>query len=345
MLTKKVLRHSRTNILLACIPILLLWTMAATTAADEVVVYTSVDQVFSEPVLQAFEQETGIEVRAVYDVEASKTTGLVNRLIAEKRHPRADVFWNSEVGRTLVLKDKGVLAPYVSPSSADIPARFKDPGSYWTGFAARARVLIYNKEMLSEADLPTSIFDLTKPEWKGRVTMAYPLFGTTATQVAAWYAVFGRKKAEQYLRDLKANDIVIVNGNAMTRDLVVQGEVPIGFTDSDDANVAIQAGKPVGMLFPDQGGLGTLLIPNTVALIADAPHPETARRLIDYLLSRETEQRLAFSDTMQIPLRDDIPRPAHVPAYDAVRAMQVDYSDLSGNLAASARFCHALFRR
>jgi len=86
-------------------------------AQQEVVVYTSLDKVFSQPVLEEFERKTGIKVKAVYDSEATKTTGLVNRLIAEKANPRADVFWNSETGRTIVLKQKGLLAPHKSPSA------------------------------------------------------------------------------------------------------------------------------------------------------------------------------------------------------------------------------------
>lgn len=314
-------------------------------AADEVVIYTSLDQIFSQPVLEEFESETGIRARAVYDVEAAKTTGLVNRLIAEKPHPRADVFWNSEVGRTLVLKDKGVLAPYRSASAKDIPAQFKDPGGYWTGFAARARVLIYNEGLLSEAQLPASIFELTEPAWRNRVTMAYPLFGTTATHVAALYAVLGAEETEAWLRGLRENGVLIVDGNSVTRDVVVRGEVPIGFTDTDDANVAIQKGAPVGMIFPDKDGLGTLMIPNTVALVADGPNPEMGKRLIDYLLSREVERRLAFSDSMQIPVRDDVERPAHVPPFDQIRAMEVDYGAIAENLDRAARFSRDLFRR
>ena len=92
----------------------------------------------AEPVFGVFEKETGIKVLAVYDSEATKTTGLVNRLIAEKGSPRADVFWNSETCRTIVLKRKGVLTPYLSPSAAEIPAGFKDPHGYWTGFGGSA---------------------------------------------------------------------------------------------------------------------------------------------------------------------------------------------------------------
>ncbi|AUB82031.1 iron ABC transporter substrate-binding protein [Candidatus Thiodictyon syntrophicum] len=322
-----------------------LLSLCVAAGAADVVIYTSLDQVFSEPILRDFQARTGIEVKAVFDVEVSKTTGLVNRLIAERDRPRADVFWNSEVGRTLVLKDKGVLAPYRSPSAEDIPVRFKDAEGYWTGFAARARVLIYNKDLLASAELPQSVFELTAPAWRGRVTMGYPLFGTTATQVAAWYAVMGAEQAEAYLRALKDNDVRLVDGNAMTRDVVVQGEVPLGFTDTDDVYVAIQAGKPVGMIFPDREGLGTLMIPNTVALVAGAPHPQEARRLIDFLLSREVESKLAFSDSMQIPVRNGVDKPAQVPGFDSIRAMEVDYRAIADNLERATRFSRALFAR
>jgi iron(III) transport system substrate-binding protein len=316
-----------------------------TAHAAEVVVYTSLDQVFSEPILREFKVRTGTDVKAVYDVEASKTTGLVNRLIAEKRYPRADVFWSSEVSRTLVLKEKGVLTPYRSPSAAEIPDQFKDDEGYWAGFAARARVLVYNTDLLGPNEVPGSMFELTEPRWRGKVAMAYPLFGTTATHVAALFATLGAQRTEEYLRALKKNRVLIVDGNATSRDLVVQGEVPVGFTDTDDVNVAIQAGKPVAMVFPDREGIGTLLIPNTVALIAGGPNPDAGKRLIDYLLSAEVERRLAFSESMQIPVREGIERPAHVPPFESIQAMQVDYRAIADNLEPSARFCRQLFTR
>lgn len=309
----------------------------------EVVIYTSVDQVFSEPILKDYERETGIRVKAVYDVEASKTVGLVNRLLAEKENPRCDVFWNSEFGRTIFLKQKGVLAPYRSPSAKDIPIQFKDREGFWTGFAPRARVLVYNTGLLSEKDLPKSIFELTDPKWKGKVALGYPVLGTIATHMGALYAALGKDKTEQYLRDLKNNDVVIVNGNSVVRDMVVEGELPIGFTDTDDVNVAIQAGKPVNLLYPDQDGLGTLLIPNTVALIKGGPHPEEGKKLVDYLLSREVESKLAFSESAQMPVRDGVKMPPHIPELSSIRAMDVDYYDIAENIRKSDRFCQDLF--
>lgn len=311
----------------------------------EVVIYTSVDQVFSEPVLKDFEKETGIKVKAVYDVEASKTVGLVNRLLAEKDRPKCDVFWNSEFSRTIVLKDKGVLEPYRSKSADDIPEKFKDKNGYWTGFAARARVLIYNTNMLRESELPKSIFEFTNILWKGKVALAYPLFGTTATHVAALYSTLGQDMTEGYLKALKDNAVVIVDGNAVARDIVVQGQLPIAFTDTDDVNVAVQSGKPVRMLWPDKEGIGTLLIPNTVALVKGAPHPDEARALIDYLLSRKVESRLAFSESAQIPVREGIEKPSHVPEISSIKVMDVDYGEVARHLEESTKFCQSLFIR
>ena len=317
----------------------------ATGYAAEVVVYTSVDQIFSQPILQDYEKMTGVNVKAVYDVEAAKTTGLVNRLIAEKNRPRCDVFWNSEIGNTILLRKNNVLAPYESPMANEIPPFLVDNVHYWTGFAARARVLVYNTEMLTENDLPESIFELTDPKWRGRVLMAYPLFGTTATHTAALFTTFGAEKAQDYLRALKDNEVVIVDGNSVVRDLVVEGRYPIGFTDTDDANVAIQAGKPVKMVYPDKDGLGTLLIPNTVALIKNAPNPAEAKKFIDYLLSRDIESKLAFSESANMPVRDGVNRPEHVQAYSSIRAMEVDYYQVADTMPEAARICQTLFVR
>jgi iron(III) transport system substrate-binding protein len=336
--------RSVANVLLT---ILIMCVLACCTKTDqkEVVIYTSVDQIFSEPILSDFEKNTGIKVKAVYDVEASKTVGLVNRLLSEKGHPQCDVFWNSEVGRTIFLKQKGIFTLYTSLSAKDIPFQFKDKDGYWTGFAARARVLVYNTNLLKPSDLPKSIFDLTKVQWKGKVAMGYPVFGTTATHMAALYATLGQERTETFLKALKANEVVIVDGNSVVRDMVVEGQLPIGFTDTDDVNVAIQAGKPVKMIYPDRDGLGTLLIPNTVALIHHAPHPEQGKKLIDYLLSREVESKLAFFESAQMPIRDGVKTPPHVPSFSSIKAIKVDYYDVAANIEKSDRFCQSLFIR
>jgi iron(III) transport system substrate-binding protein len=289
-----------------------------------VVVYSSVDDVFARPVAQRFQEKTGIEVRLVPDTEETKSTGLLNRLIAEKERPQADVFWSGDPVRAAVLKRRGISAPYRSPAAAGLPARFSDAEEHWTGFSARARVLIYNREKVPQAQAPDSIFDLLDPRFRGRTCLANPLFGTTSMHAAALFAVLGEPRARQFFEDFAANGGRIVSSNGEVRRQVASGECSVGITDTDDANVARLEGKPVGIVFPDAGGMGTLIIPNAAVLIAGAPHPEAARRFIDFLLAPETERALAESEAAQMPVRPGLPSPAGLPALAGLKAMEVD---------------------
>lgn len=327
------------------ITLFVLLAMGCAKKVREVVIYTSLDQIFSEPILKTFEKKTGIRVKASYDVEATKTTGLVNRLIAEKNNPQADVFWNSEVARTIMLKKMGVLQPYFSPSAQNIPAQFKDPQGYWAGFAARARVIIINTNLVKPEEKIHSIFDLLKEEWRGEVAIANPLFGTTSTHSASLFVKLGNEKATQFFRDLKANNVAVVDGNSVVRDQVAAGELKVGLTDTDDANLALLEGKPVKIVYPDQDSLGTLVIPNTVALIKNAPHPQEARQLIDYLLSEEVEEKLAHSGSMQMPLRQTVNTPDYVPAVGKIKAMEVNYEDIAENIDKTGKILKEIFLR
>jgi iron(III) transport system substrate-binding protein len=272
-----------------------------------VVVYTSVDQFFSEPLFRAFENETGIRLMPVYDVEATKTTGLVNRLIAEKARPQADVFWSGEFSQTIVLKNKSVLTPYLSPSAGDIPARFRDPEGYWTGFGGRARIFIVNTDLLTPSQYPHSVYDMLDEKYPGKtIGIPYPMFGTAATQAAAMYGYLGKEKARAFHSALNNRGVRVVDGNSVVRDLVADGQLAFGLTDTDDACGAIENGRNVTIVIPDQGEgeMGTLVIPNTVAMIAGAPHPAEAKAFMDYLLDRKRESAMVTSGWIQIPVRD-----------------------------------------
>ena len=140
--------------------------------ANEVVVYVSEDQVFSEPILRDFERDTGIKVKTVYDTEETKGTGVMNRLIAEKNNPQADVYWANEPIRAVVLMQEGISGSYLSPNAEGVPSNFKDSRGYWTGFSARARVLVVS----SEGEVPESVFAYTEDKWRNKCVMANPLF-------------------------------------------------------------------------------------------------------------------------------------------------------------------------
>ncbi|MCX5683672.1 MAG: extracellular solute-binding protein, partial [Planctomycetota bacterium] len=242
-------------------------------APSAVTVYTSLDQVYSEPILKEFEQRTGIRVLPVYDAESAKTTGLVNRLIARRDKPDCDVWWSSEPVQTARLAGMGILAKYESPAAARFPAAFRDPEGRWTGFAARARVLIYNTKMVPADRRPTGLQDFVAPEWRSKAAIARPFFGTTLTHICILYEAWGPERLKAFLLAIRANDVALCPGNGPVRDLVAAGEYAFGLTDTDDAFSAMQEGKPVAAVVPDAAA-GAVILPNTVALIAGCPHPE-----------------------------------------------------------------------
>ncbi len=141
---------------------------------ETVVAYISVDQVFSEPVLHACETSEGLDARAVFDTEETKSTGVLNRLLAEAGNPRADVFWSGDPARPFVLVDRGLVEAYVSPESHAIPAAFRSEAGTWTGVAARARVLLVDRRQMTSGERPSSIEDLADPRWRGQAAIANP---------------------------------------------------------------------------------------------------------------------------------------------------------------------------
>jgi len=297
--------------------------------AKEVVVYTALDQVYSEPVLKTFQEETGIRVRPVYDIEATKTIGLVNRIIAEKAHPQCDVFWNNEIVNTLRLKARGLTVPFRSSQAAQLPDIYRDPADHWAGFAARARVFVYNTTLLRDKTKPRSIMDFVNPAWKKKACMAYPLFGTAATHATALFDLWGKDRALQFFKDLRKNGIDLVDGNSVVRDRVARGIYLWGITDTDDVYSGMKRGMPIDMLLPDQDHLGTLVIPNTVAVIQNAPHPHEAKQLIDFLLSERTERMLARSGSGQIPLRSGLKPVSGIPSLGDIHPTRIHYERLA----------------
>jgi len=303
----------------------------------EVVVYTSVDQVYAEEVCLRFAEKTGITVSPVFDTEASKTTGLFRRLVAEKENPRADVFWNGEICRTLQLVSEGLAADLSSQVPKDFPARWVDPNGKWVAFSLRARVIVYNTEQVAAEEAPRTLKELTDEKWRGKVAIANPLFGTTATHMAALRVAMGGDEALQWLRDLKENDCRMVEGNSTVRDIVARGDMPLGLTDTDDVYAGIANGKPIDFVLPDQDGMGTLVIPNSAILIAGGPNPGNARKFLSYLLDPEVEAYLAASRARQLPCRDNVERPDDLAKFAGVKPMDVDYAKVAACIQDAAR--------
>ena len=247
--------------------------------SPHVVVYTSQDQVYSEQILAEFTRETGIQVRAVYDSEAVKTVGLANRLLAERENPQCDVWWSNEELRTRQLAGEGVF-------DAAVP---------WKPFGFRSRKLVVNTNLISLADAPRSLKELTGEPWRGRVAMAYPMFGTTSVHMLALRQLWGVDDWRKWCEQIQANEAMVVDGNSVVVRLVGAGEAAIGLTDFDDIAAGRKNGLPIAAVEIEE----TLFVPNTVALVKGARNKVRAQRLMDYLSSPKTVDRLVEVNALE----------------------------------------------
>jgi iron(III) transport system substrate-binding protein len=255
-----------------------------------VIVYCAQDQVFAEPLLAEFTRQTGIKARAVFDNEAVKTVGLANRLLAEKDHPQCDVFWGNEELRTRQLAARGVFRA----------------ANGFVAFGFRSRRIVINTNKVSLAEAPRTLAELTNAVWRGKVALAYPMFGTTATHFLALRQRWGDAPWQAWCRALRANQPFLVDGNSVVVKLVGQGEAWIGLTDSDDIAGGIREGLPLAAMPPTPE---TLLIPNTVAVVRGAPHAAEAEQMFQFLQQPEVAERLvkeAALEGAQTDLRQNL---------------------------------------
>ncbi len=341
------------------VPVLLMFLCAVAgcrKAEPRVVLYSAQDQEFAEPLFEQFHKETGLDIAPKYDTEAKKTVGLLTELMNERHRPRCDVFWNNEPIGTVRLQKMGLLEAYDSPSAASYPPSAKARDYTWYAFARRARVLLVNTKLVPEKDRPRSLLDLTDPRWRGKLAMAVPLYGTTASQAACLFDVLGPDKAKEYYRGLKANGVNLAPGNKQVAEWVGQGQSPagntvaVGVTDTDDSMDEVTKGRPVQIIFPDRDApadsrLGTLFLPNTLCIIKGCPNPVGARKLVDFLLSPAVETALAEGESHQLPVNPQVTTelPAALAPAKDVKPMKVDWDRAAGYWEESQKFLAAEF--
>ncbi len=311
-------------------------------AKAQVVIYCSVDQQFAQAVLAEFEAKTGIRVLARFDTEAGKTVGLVQRLRAESAAPAADVFWSSEMFHTIRLAREGILAPYLPDDLAGWPEDLLGPDHLWHGLALRGRVIGYNTNRLTAEQAPASLADLLDARWRGRIVMADPRFGTTGGDVASWFVHYGPVRAKEILQGLRDNDVRIVDGNSTAVRMVATGQADICLTDTDDVYAAQRNDWPVAMHPLDQDGDGALTVPNTVAMVAGGPNSAEARKLIDFLLSAQTERMMARSDSHNMPVRPGLAE--EFPDWVISRRLDIDYIKVADALPEAIRSAGEILR-
>ncbi len=331
-----------------------------------VVLYTSCDDYLLRDMIAAFEKETGIDVLEVGDTEATKTVGLYTRLVSEKDQPRADVWWSNEPFYTVRLAQQGVLEPYTSAAGerafpAGWPGEFRGTGDTWYGFAQRARVIAYDTRKHTPESVPGTLRDLAEPQWKGKVGMARPLFGTTVGHIATLISLWGEEPTRQWLQAMEDQGLRLYDGNSAVVRAIANGEIEIGLTDSDDVWAAQAQDLPIGLVYESneiEGSLaptpesvhpmmsfGALIIPNTAAVVRGAPHPAEARALVDFLISEASERLIMTSDSRNVPVRASAARELFVlfPESQIQPGAHVNLEEVAGNIETARRLVEDVF--
>lgn len=282
---------------------------------NAVVIYAAQDQVYAEPILKEFEQQTGIKVRAIYDSEATKTVAIANRLLAERSHPQCDVYWGNEELRTRQLAAQKI---------------FRETNG-WATFGYRSRRIAVST-LTNAALTPKSLLELTNAAFRGQVALAYPLFGSTATHLMALRQHWGPAGFENWCRALAANKPFIVDGNSVAARMAGKGQVNVALTDSDDIAAGLREGGKLAALPLDAE---SLLLPNAVAVIRGAPNAQAAQRLFEYLQSRVVTEKLVKAGALEGASAVEV----------SIATLRPDWEELLRELDSSTKLLQGIFLR
>jgi len=290
--------------------------------SGRLVVYSGRSEPLIQPVLDAFEaRHPNVEVL----LKAGSNSELANALIEEQANPQADVFITTELFTVQSLAQQGVFQSYLPVGADKLPSEFLGPDNSWVGLTRRARVIMYNKDLVSENELPTSIFDLTDPKWRGQIAAAGSTNGSMQAQIASMRLLLGEQETETWLKDLIANEAAFFGGHTDVRKAVGAGEFKLGLVNHYYFYLQQAEGSNVGIVFPDQGEgqIGLITNATAAAVVNGASNAPAAQTFIDFLVSAEG-QKLFAGQNYEYPLLPGVPLHADVQQLDDFRLAEVD---------------------
>ena len=298
--------------------------------SDALVVYSGRNENLVRPLLDRFERESGIELSVRY----ADTAELLPTILEEGKGTRADVFFSQDAGALGELGLQGMIRPLPADIVDLVDPRFRDTESRWVGVTARARVIAYNTDRLKPEQLPKSVLDVTRPEWKDRVGFP-PTNASFVAFVTSLREAIGEDRTRQFLEGLKANGAKRFDNNILTIDAVASGEVDLGlvnhyylyseFRERPDVHVA--------NFYPGQeeGGEGTFVNVAGVAVLANTDRSAAADEFVRFLLSEEAQQFFR-DETTEYPLRHGVEAVAELPALSSLKTIDLPLSELGRDL-------------
>ena len=292
-------------------------TEPAALPKGEVVVYTTRAEALFKPVIEAF--------NAAYpDIKVTVLNGsnseLAARILEERANPKADVLINSDILTMENLAAEGVFAPNDSAAVMAVPADYRADDGSWVALTLRARVIMYNTDLVSPEELPKKMVDLADPKWKDALGSANSTNGAMMAQLVIMRNQLGEPATEAFIQGLLENNAQFFGGHTDVRKAVGAGELKLGLVNHYYYHLSKAEGAPVGVIYPDQedGGLGLMVNSTNAGIIKGGPNPEMARIFVDFMLS-PAGQKIYAERNYEYPIVPGVPLAEGVAPLDSFR--------------------------
>jgi iron(III) transport system substrate-binding protein len=297
-------------------------------AVDEskLVVYSGRQEALVQPVVDDFQAETGIEVSVRY----GNTAQLAAQIIEEGDRTKADVYFSQDGGALGALAKEGMLDELPTDVLDLVDPRYRATDGTWIGTSARARVIVYDPEQLTEAEVPDTVFELTEPQWKGKVGIS-PSNASFEAFVTAMRVLHGEDRAREWLEGMAANDVQLFDNNVLILNAAEDGVIALGLINhyywyEQVAEEGLEA-VPARLKFLPGGDPGALVNVAGVGVLAATDRRDDAVRFVEYLLGEDAQTYFA-QDTKEYPLIDGVPTAEGLPPLNSLQSPEIDLSDL-----------------
>ena len=254
-------------------------------------------------IVSAFEKQTGIHVK----VRSDDGIVLADQILQEGSHSPADVYLTENSPEMMLLSDHHLLATLPSSITSQIPGQYDSPTGDWVAISLRVSALAYDPARVSASQLPASILDLAKPQWKGKVAFS-PTDSDFIPLVGAVIAAYGQPAALDWLRGLKANGTTYADIEAAAA-AVNHGQAAVGIINQYywyRLQLELGTGTHAKLYFFPNRDVGGIENISGAAVVASSSHKSAAQKLVSFLVSAQAERILAAGDTFEYPVRPGI---------------------------------------
>ncbi len=299
---------------------------ACSSDGDRLTVYSGRTEDLIGPLLERFSDDTGIAI----DVRYGDSADLAQLIDTEGGRSPADVFISQSPGAVAFLDEADRLAPLGDDVLASVPDEDEDGDGNWVGITGRVRVLVYNVDTVDVADLPASVFDLTAPQYEGRVGVA-PGNGSFQDFVTAMRQTEGEDETRAWLEGMAANDAQVYPNNVSIVEAVGRGEIELGLVNHyyNERAKAEDPGVASENHFFAAGDLGGLLLVTAASIVDGAAQGSDGERLVEYLLGQDA-QRYFATETQEYPLAAGVEPDGDLPPLDSLNVTRIDFDELGG---------------